>query len=107
MTDGERDADGDPAEAEDVAKEALFAGIALSPREWDVLALIAAGMSNKEIATQLVSKRDGESLVETATVSKHVSRLLQKLRPLGITTRTQAAVFVVKHGLVERRPPEE
>jgi DNA-binding NarL/FixJ family response regulator len=107
MTDPERDTDGDPAETEEAAKEVLFAGIALSPREWDVLALIAAGMSNKEIAAQLVSKRNGHSFVETSTVSKHVSRLLQKLRPLGITTRTQAAVFVVKHGLTEKRPPED
>ena len=63
---------------------------ALSPREVDVLRLIAKGMSNKEIAAELV--------VSEKTVKSHVSSILQKL---NLLSRTQAALYAVRAGLTE------
>jgi DNA-binding NarL/FixJ family response regulator len=54
-----------------------------------VLGLLAAGRSNKEIARQLhVSER---------TVQGHVGHVLGKL---GVVSRTQAAIYAMRHGLV-------
>ncbi len=64
----------------------------LTSREKEVLTLVAAGSSNKEIATRL--------LISERTARTHVSHLLTKL---GLTSRTQAAMLAVKEGLV--RPP--
>jgi two-component system, NarL family, response regulator LiaR len=61
----------------------------LTPREHDVLALIGRGMPNKLIAREL-------SLSEK-TVKAHVSSILAKL---GVTDRTQAALYAVREGLV-------
>lgn len=60
----------------------------LTPRELDVLRLIAAGTSNKEIAQQLT--------VTEGTVKKHISNILQSL---DLRDRTQAALYAVKHKL--------
>jgi DNA-binding NarL/FixJ family response regulator len=60
----------------------------LTPRELDVLRLIAAGASNKEIAATLS--------LSLGTVKGYVSAILPKL---GVGDRTQAALFAVKHGL--------
>ena len=60
----------------------------LTPRELDVLKQIAAGRSNKEIAATL--------FLSVGTVKGYVSALLPKL---GVTDRTQAALFAAKHGL--------
>ncbi|MBM6382861.1 MAG: response regulator transcription factor [Paenibacillus sp.] len=62
---------------------------ALTRREQEVLALIAQGLSNKEIAVQLV--------ITEKTVKTHVSHLLDKL---GLADRTQAAIHAVKNGWV-------
>lgn len=63
----------------------------LTERETDVLRLLAAGRSNKEIANELVI---GEKTVKT-----HVSNILMKL---GLTSRTQAALHAVRIGLVSQ-----
>jgi DNA-binding NarL/FixJ family response regulator len=62
----------------------------LSPREMDVLKLVAKGLSNKEIATQL-------GLV-VGTVKIHVANIFSKL---GVSDRTQALVISVKRGIIE------
>jgi len=57
-----------------------------------VLRLIANGMSNKEIARELV--------LNERTVKGHVSNILSKL---GLADRTQAALYAVREGIVPMR----
>lgn len=61
----------------------------LTPRERDVLRLLALGRSNKDIAAALV--------IGEETVKSHVARLLGKL---GVQNRAQAIVQALKRGLV-------
>ncbi len=63
---------------------------ALTERETEVLRLLAQGKANKEIAAELVI---GEKTVKT-----HVSNILSKL---NVSSRTQAALYAVRIGLVE------
>jgi DNA-binding NarL/FixJ family response regulator len=62
----------------------------LTSRELDVLRLVAAGRHNKQIADELA--------ISERTARTHVSRILRKLR---LSSRTQAALWAVREGLVE------
>jgi NarL family two-component system response regulator LiaR len=64
-------------------------GADLTPREREVLALLAAGKTNKEIAVALS--------ISAGTVRLHVSNILSKL---GAGNRTEAAAVALQHGLV-------
>jgi NarL family two-component system response regulator LiaR len=66
----------------------------LTAREHEVLTLIARGRANKAIAFELG--------VAEKTVKTHVSSILAKL---GVTDRTQAALYAVREGLVDPEPP--
>jgi DNA-binding NarL/FixJ family response regulator len=81
-----------PAIATRVVEEVAQGTVAnhhdLTPRELDVLTLIARGRSNKVIARELG--------VAEKTVKTHVSHILAKL---GVSDRTQAALYAVKQGL--------
>jgi NarL family two-component system response regulator LiaR len=61
---------------------------ALTEREQEVLAQIARGLTNREIAEKMV--------ISEKTVKTHVSNLLDKL---GLEDRTRAAIWALKHGL--------
>jgi DNA-binding NarL/FixJ family response regulator len=62
----------------------------LSPRELEVLKLVAKGLSNKEIGSEL-------SVVE-GTVKIHLTNILAKL---GVSDRTQAILTAVKRGIIQ------
>ena len=60
----------------------------LTGREAEVLALVAAGRTNREIAEVLV--------LSHKTVARHLSNIFVKLE---VTSRTQAAAYAFEHGL--------
>ena len=62
-----------------LANQGLYGS--LTPRECEILTLIARGFSNREIAEQLV--------IEVSTVKRHISNFYEKL---GVTSRTQAVI---------------
>ena len=64
----------------------------LTPRELEVLRLIARGQSNADIAAELVTSM--------ATVKTHVNRIFRKL---GVTERAQAVVLAYECGYVTPR----
>jgi len=65
----------------------------LTSRELEVLRLVATGKANKQIAAELA--------ISERTARTHVSRILRKLR---LSSRTQAALWAVREGLVEVEP---
>jgi HD-GYP domain-containing protein (c-di-GMP phosphodiesterase class II) len=65
----------------------------LTAREADVLVAVARGRSNPEIAAELSISRK--------TVSSHLEHIYAKL---GVSTRTEAALFAMQHGFLDRTP---
>jgi DNA-binding NarL/FixJ family response regulator len=68
----------------------------LTERETSVLRLLAQGQSNKDIARTLII---GEQTVKT-----HIAHILSKL---GVSSRTQAALYAVRIGLVSLDHPDQ
>lgn len=62
----------------------------LSQREKEVLVLVARGLTNREIAAELV--------ITENTVRNHISHILDKL---GLSRRSQAATYAVQHRLLD------
>jgi RNA polymerase sigma factor (sigma-70 family) len=60
----------------------------LTPREHEIVRLIARGLSNREIA--------GELVISPATAARHVANILAKL---GFSSRTQIASWAIRHGM--------
>jgi signal transduction histidine kinase/DNA-binding CsgD family transcriptional regulator len=73
----------------------LEEAIELTEREMDVIQLLVEGCTNKEIAVMLA--------VRPRTVKFHLDNIYSKL---GITTRTEAAIYALRHGWVRKIPPE-
>ncbi|MBN2394065.1 MAG: protein kinase [Anaerolineae bacterium] len=65
--------------------------VTLTPREIDVIRLLAEGLSNKEIAQQL--------FISSRTVNYHLDNIYSKL---GVNSRTEAAIYALRHGWVQR-----
>ena len=63
----------------------------LTPREMEVLQLVAQGLSNKELAEELT--------ISEKTVKTHLSSIYSKL---NLSDRTQAAIYALKHDLVPK-----
>jgi two-component system response regulator DegU len=67
----------------------------LTPREVDVLRLLALGFNNQSIASQL--------FLTTRTIQNHVSNIYSKLQ---VSNRTEAALFAIRHG-ISQAPQED
>jgi ATP/maltotriose-dependent transcriptional regulator MalT len=78
----------DTARVDSLHRDSARAG-GLSPRELEVVRLLAVGRSNQAIASELV--------LSEKTVARHVSNIFGKL---GVHSRTAAAAYAFEHGLV-------
>lgn len=76
-------------ESRDAEDECIDYRELLSKREYEVLDLLARGMSNRQISEEL--------FISEKTVKNHVSNILRKL---DVNDRTQAVIAALKHGLV-------
>ncbi|WP_185756956.1 helix-turn-helix transcriptional regulator [Nocardia bhagyanarayanae] len=81
--------DDSPVGAASTNADSAPRGFGLTARELDVLRLIAEGMSNRSIATEL--------FISPNTAGVHVSRILTKL---GASSRTEAAAIAHRHNLI-------
>lgn len=72
-----------------MGKPARRSGAGLTPREAQVLVLVARGKTNKEIATELV--------ISDRTVARHMANIFTKL---AVATRTAASAYAFEHELV-------
>jgi DNA-binding NarL/FixJ family response regulator len=61
-----------------------------------VLSLLVRGSSNKQIAQRL--------LVSPRTIGNHIAHIYMKI---GCSTRAQASLFAMRHGLLDSHPPGE
>jgi DNA-binding NarL/FixJ family response regulator len=68
-------------------------GVRLTPREQEILDLLAAGLDQRAIAEQLV--------ISPKTVATHIQRILGKL---DVRSRAQAVAYAHRHGLVDATP---
>jgi len=83
----------DAARAREIAgAPAGASGGALSPRERQVLALVATGRTNREVAAELH--------ISDKTVARHLSNIFAKL---GLSTRAAATAYAYEHDLVSSR----
>jgi ATP/maltotriose-dependent transcriptional regulator MalT len=80
-----------PGTEPDDTADAVVAGLGLTPREREVLELLAQGMTNRQIAETL--------FISVYTAGVHVSRILGKL---DVASRTEAAARAYRLGLVTR-----
>ena len=80
------------AQPEEPVKDTLFTE--LTPREMEILEHLAIGQSNKVIARELG--------ITDGTVKLHVKAILRKL---NVSSRVEAAVMAVEHGLGRKQPP--
>ena len=76
--------------------ELVYTADPLTPRELETLQLIARGLSNQEIAEELV--------VHERTVAKYVSSILDKLH---LANRTQVALYAVREGLTQDKTSQK
>ena len=88
----------DPAVTRQLTRSLVTPGpqpaTALTDRERQVLVLVARGLSNRQIADELV--------ISERTARTHVSNILTKLR---LTSRTQAALLAIREGIAPVTPP--
>lgn len=78
-----------PVDGPFVRNTQAIARLGITPREYEILGLIASGLSNREIAARL--------FVSENTVKTHLSRLFDKL---NARRRTQAIKHAKEHGLI-------
>ncbi len=90
LPDPSTDVEGPPTATDAEAASPAQAGVRLSPREREVLALVALGHTNREIAAAL--------FISHKTASVHVTHILDKL---GVASRVEAALLAARAGMLD------